>query len=63
MTAVDSPDPIHVLHDLEDRHATLLAGLAELEERVEQVLRQWGASRGGAEKARDLIADRAGPTG
>lgn len=63
MIAVDSQDPIHVLHDLEDRHATLLAGLAELEERVEQVLRLWGASRGSAERIRDLIADPADPTG
>ncbi len=63
MTAVDTPDPIHVLHDLEDRHATLLAGLEELEERVEQVLRQWGASRGAVEKFRDLTADPADPTG
>lgn len=63
MTTVDSQDPILLLRDLEDRHTSLLEGLSELEERVDLVLRQWGAARAGSERPRDLNADPVGPTG
>lgn len=63
MPAVDSQEPIELLHDLEERHWALLEGLEKLEERVEQVLRQWGASRARSERAGDINADPVGPTG
>lgn len=63
MVAVDSQEPADLLHDLEERHWALLDGLEKLEERVELVLRQWGAARAGSERPRDLNADPVGPTG
>lgn len=63
MVAVDPQEPADLLHDLEERHWALLDGIEKLEERVDQVLRQWGAARAGSERIGDLSADPVGPSG
>jgi len=41
----ESASPIDTLLDLESRHEELLDQLAELDQQVEQVLRQWQGGR------------------
>jgi len=41
----ESASPIDTLLDLESRHEELLDQLAELDQQVEQVLRQWQSGR------------------